>query len=99
MSKSILDFYMKFGYSLENKGINESIIPFSLTEEFFELCKKEKILILGGDIYEKIQDNEFLATYDNWYYDGSNSIESILEAQIYLNKLRKENLYISFIFK
>lgn len=97
MNKKILDFYIKAGYSLESKGINEFVIPLELIQYFFVLCIHEKVLILGGDVYEKFQDGQFIATYDNWYYEGYNFSESIETANIYLNRLTGENLYVSFI--
>ena len=97
MNKKILDFYIKVGSNLESKGINEFVMPLELIQDFFVLCNDEKILILGGDIYEKLQDGQFVATYDNWYYEGYNFSESIEMANIYLNKLNEENLYVSFI--
>ncbi|WP_319923013.1 Imm40 family immunity protein, partial [Moraxella catarrhalis] len=72
MNKKILDFYIKVGSNLESKGINEFVMPLELIQDFFVLCNDEKILILGGDIYEKLQDGQFVATYDNWYYEGYN---------------------------
>lgn len=56
MNKKILDFYIKVGSNLESKGINEFVMPLELIQDFFVLCNDEKILILGGDIYEKLQD-------------------------------------------
>ena len=97
MNTKILDFYIKAGISLESEGINEFVIPLELIQDFFVLCDVEKILILGGDIYENLQDGQFVATYDNWYYEGYNFSESIEMANIYLNKLNGENLYVSFI--
>ncbi|ARB67592.1 hypothetical protein C0145_08815 [Moraxella catarrhalis] len=97
VNKKILDFYIKVGSNLESKGINEFVMPLELIQDFFVLCNDEKILILGGDIYEKLQDGQFVATYDNWYYEGYNFSESIEMANIYLNKLNEENLYVSFI--
>lgn len=97
MNKKASDFYEKNGYSLKDQGINEFLIPLCLIKDFFVLCREEKYLILGGDIYKKIQDSEFIATYDSWYYEEFNYLESIEIAEIYIDKLTDDDLYVSFI--
>lgn len=55
MNKKASDFYEKNGYSLKDQGINEFLIPLCLAKDFFVLCREEKYLILGGDIYKKFR--------------------------------------------
>jgi len=80
------------GFSLFKQGESIVIIPTKLSLEGLNL------LILGGDIYRKSGD-DFEHTYDNWYYDGNVHSESIIVARQYLDNLREQDLYVSFVFK
>lgn len=99
MNREILDFYNSYGLSLDNIGINEKVIPLNLFNNFLNICIRNKILILGGDLYIKIDEAGFEPTYDNWYYDGLSYVQSVEIAKLYLIKIKGENLYISFITK
>ena len=64
----------------------------------FRYLEGLNLLILGGDIYRKSGD-DFEHTYDNWYYDANVHSESIMVARQYLDNLREQDLYVSFVFK
>ena len=81
----LINIYINHGISLFEKGENTVIIPINLS-------------ILGGDIYRK-HDNKFEHTYDSWYYEGNIQSESITKAKTYLDSLKNQNLYVSFVIK
>ena len=89
---------MNNGFSLFKQGENTVIIPIKLSIRVLSILDSLNLFILGGDIYRKADDN-FEHTYDNWYYDGNVHSESIMVARQYLDNLREQDLYVSFVFK
>lgn len=99
MINQITEIYARSGKSLINQGIKEGVLPISEVDNFLSILGKSKFIILGGDIYKKTPVN-FEHTYENWFYNGQDSEESIIIAKEYLSRfLEDENLFISFILK
>lgn len=94
----LINIYMNSGFSLFKQGENTIIIPIKLSIRVLAILDSLNLFILGGDIYRKADDN-FEHTYDNWYYDGNVHSESIMVARQYLDNLREQDLYVSFVFK
>ena len=94
----LINIYMNNGFSLFKQEENTVIIPIKLSIRFLAILDSLNLFILGGDIYRKADDN-FEHTYDNWYYDGNVHSESIMVARQYLDNLREQDLYVSFVFK
>ena len=94
----LINIYMNNGFSLFKQGENTVIIPIKLSIRVLAILDSLNFFILGGDIYRKADDN-FEHTYDNWYYDGNVHSESIMVARQYLDNLREQDLYVSFVFK
>lgn len=94
----LINIYMNSGFSLFKQGENTVIIPIKLSIRVLAILDSLNLFILGGDIYRKADDN-FEHTYDNWYYDGNVHSESIMVARQYLDNLREQDLYVSFVFK
>ncbi|MFC0821253.1 Imm40 family immunity protein [Moraxella marmotae] len=95
MLNSLLDFYAQNGVSLSEQGLKESVIQINRIDELLNLCSDLGLVILGGDMYRKT-DKEFLPTYDNWYYDGDDMHQSIIEARQYIGDFReKDGIYVA----
>lgn len=94
----LINIYMNNGFSLFKQGENTVIIPIKLSIRVLAILDSLSIFILGGDIYRKADDN-FEHTYDNWYYDGNVQNESVMTARKYLDSLRNQELYVSFVLK
>ena len=94
----LINIYMNNGFSLFKQEENTVIIPIKLSIRVLAILDSLNLFILGGDIYRKADDN-FEHTYDNWYYDGNVHSESIMVARQYLDNLREQDLYVSFVFK
>lgn len=92
----LINLYMSHGISLFSKGENVVLLPLIASLPALKEIKELNLIVLGGDVYKKNILNEFEHTYDSWYYDGHSSLDSILIAEEYLEKLNGE-LYISFI--
>lgn len=98
MLSAILDIYTRDGFSLKENGLNEAVIPIKSALTLLPLFLNFKILILGGDLYEKDSNGSFINAYSDWYYEGESYIESITVANNYLIECN-DNLYVSFVFK
>ena len=95
----LINIYINNGFSLFKQGESIVIIPTKLSIRVLDILESLNLLIiLGGDIYRKSGD-DFEHTYDNWYYDGNVHSESIIVARQYLDNLREQDLYVSFVFK
>ena len=95
----LINIYINNGFSLFKQGESIVIIPTKLSIRVLDILESLNLLIiLGGDIYRKSGD-DFEHTYDNWYYDGNVHSESIMVARQYLDNLREQDLYVSFVFK
>ncbi len=93
---SIIELKEKFGVTVLSGEIG---FKFEDVFNVIDLYEKEKIPILGGDVYKKVK-NKFLPAYDNWcidkeiYMTDKEYLEkSILETRIYIqNYSKKENI-------
>ena len=94
----LINIYINNGFSLFKQGESIVIIPTKLSIRVLDILEGLDLLILGGDIYRKSGD-DVEHTYDNWYYDGNVHSESIVVARQYLDNLREQDLYVSFVFK
>ena len=89
------------GESLHDLGINE--IAFSRKDalELLSSIKNEKLAILGGDVYVKM-NGIIKPTYDNWYLNRDNQTwnvyvdESINKAQDYISHYDPKNVNVYF---
>ncbi|CYW17201.1 Imm40 family immunity protein [Streptococcus suis] len=89
------------GVDLSRIGINDYAYSWENIDVILAEIKKLNLTILGGDIYT-IKDGELILTFDNWYYNQSNSNSSIVKAREYLyDYLEKNegNFYFSLVFK
>lgn len=98
MINQITEIYARSGESLINQGIKEGVLPISEVENFLILLNQSKFIILGGDVYKKTPAN-FEYTYENWFYNGQDSKESIIIAREYLSRFLDKNIFVSFILK
>ncbi len=92
------------GIYLENIGINEYALTKKQALFILELCKKEKVGILGGDILELV-NNEIKYTYSNWYCNRNENeselnfcFRSIDYAEQYIvNTMQNKNFYTTLV--
>lgn len=94
----LINIYINNGFSLFKQGESIVIIPTKLSIRVLDILEGLDLLILGGDIYRKSGD-DFEHTYDNWYYVGNVYSESLEVAKQYLDNLKEQELYVSFVFK
>lgn len=95
----ILELYSRCGISLREQGVNEGVLPIITYDYVIELFSKNKLLILGGDLYKKDVDGNLINIYANWYYDDGNVDESAEQARSYLSQFLNKDLYVSYILK
>ena len=94
----LIDIYINNGFSLFKQEESTVIISTKLSMRVLDILEGLNVLILGGDIYRKSGD-DFEHTYDNWYYVGNVYSESLEVAKQYLDNLKEQELYVSFVFK
>ena len=94
----LIDIYINNGFSLFKQGESIVIISTKLSMRVLDILEGLNVLVLGGDIYRKSGD-DFEHTYDNWYYAGNVHSESLEVARQYLDNLKEQELYVSFVFK
>ena len=94
----LIDIYINNGFSLFKQEESTVIISTKLSMRVLDILEGLNVLILGGDIYRKSGD-DFEHTYDNWYYAGNVHSESLEVARQYLDNLKEQELYVSFVFK
>ena len=94
----LIDIYINNGFSLFKQGEGTVIISTKLSMRVLDILEGLNVLVLGGDIYRKSGD-DFEHTYDNWYYAGNVHSESLEVARQYLDNLKEQELYVSFVFK
>ena len=94
----LIDIYINNGFSLFKQGESAVIISTKLSMRVLDILEGLNVLVLGGDIYRKSGD-DFEHTYDNWYYAGNVHSESLEVARQYLDNLKEQELYVSFVFK
>lgn len=94
----LIDIYINNGFSLFKQEESTVIISTKLSMRVLDILEGLNVLVLGGDIYRKSSDN-FEHTYDNWYYAGNVHSESLEVARQYLDNLKEQELYVSFVFK
>ncbi len=59
---------MNSGISFNDGGFTRHIFQISSANEIAKCISQLHYIILGGDIW-KLRDNEFIHTYDNWYFN------------------------------
>lgn len=94
----LIDIYINNRFSLFKQGESTVIISTKLSMRVLDILEGLNVLVLGGDIYRKSGD-DFEHTYDNWYYAGNVHSESLEVARQYLDNLKEQELYVSFVFK
>ena len=94
----LIDIYINNGFSLFKQEESTVIISTKLSMRVLDILEGVNVLVLGGDIYRKSGD-DFEHTYDNWYYVGNVYSESLEVAKQYLDNLKEQELYVSFVFK
>ena len=94
----LIDIDINNGFSLFKQGESTVIISTKLSMRVLDILEGLNVLVLGGDIYRKSGD-DFEHTYDNWYYAGNVHSESLEVARQYLDNLKEQELYVSFVFK
>ncbi|QOR16712.1 Imm40 family immunity protein [Haemophilus parainfluenzae] len=94
----LIDIYINNGFSLFKQEESTVIISTKLSMRVLDILEGLNVLVLGGDIYRKSGD-DFEHTYDNWYYAGNVHSESLEVARQYLDNLKEQELYVSFVFK
>lgn len=99
MLSQILELYSRRGESLKKIGIDEAVLPICEINNALNLFMQNEILILGGDLYIKSDSDNFENLYADWFYEGVNYSESILDAKNYLSRFEDGNIYVSFVFK
>ena len=97
--KKIKNYIKKHGLNLEQMGVKNFALNIKDSLEFLDKLESNNIIIYGGDVIRK-KDNHLEYTYENWSYDGNNSIESIEIAKKFIQNLKFEknsNIYIEFV--
>ncbi len=64
------------GISLEELGIYEMAWKIDEIKKIIELLRKEKVPVLGGDVY-KIVDDKIESTYDSWFLNNNGQFDFI----------------------
>lgn len=98
MLSELFEIYAREGFSLQSNGLNEAVLPIQSALSILDHFSSLHVLILGGDLYEKIDDGSFLNSYSDWYYEGESYLESINVARDYLLKADKA-LFVSFVLR
>lgn len=93
----ILDLCSHLGESLKGNGIENFAFPMREVDSILELYKTNRVLVLGGDIYIKNSSEDFAPFYGNWFYEGDNVEDSIIEAKDYLRMFKGKDLYVCFV--
>lgn len=100
-SEIIDSILSKNGIYLDSIGINNWALNKKNTLLVLDELKKEKIALLGGDIYI-YHDKTIIPTYDNWYFNRTSNEnyvdESIQYAKNYINNyLNNKESVILFV--
>lgn len=98
MLNRLFELYAREGFSLKENGLNEAVISNEVALQLLGIFSELKILVLGGDLYEKDKDNHFVNIYGDWYYEGNSFMESIEVARNHLSQYEND-LFISFTFR
>lgn len=98
MINKILELYTRCGKSLLDNGINDAVLPISVANEALGLFAKAKWVVLGGDVYQ-YENKEMKNFYADWYCNLVDPSESCDYAKEHLQKLKGDNIYISFTIK
>lgn len=99
MINRILETYVRYGKSLEDLGLREVALPLSKAIQILEYCSNLEWTVLGGDVYEYTDSKKLEPTYENWFYSGNDSKESINKAYLFLQSLRNMDCFIVFVFE
>lgn len=84
--------------SLSSIGLSEVAWKYEDALTLIELCEKNKIFILGGDVLAKDED-EYRYNYDNWYLDinQGNYKDSIIKTKEYITNYPKGDYAFVFV--
>ena len=93
----ILDLYARRGKSLADIGVNAAALPIGEADAALNLFCQLGWRVLGGDVYALSKWDQLEPTYDNWFYNGNNSHDSVVKARGYLQTLRNVQVYIVFV--
>lgn len=78
--------------SLENLGVKDTAWMFSEVIKVIDILKSNGYMILGGDVYKRVND-KIEATYDSWYINKSKvSVnEAMQKAESYIKVYHERN--------
>jgi hypothetical protein len=93
----ILELYARCGQSLMGNGLCEAALPLSETSNALRLFELQRWRVLGGDIYMKTDSGELESIYENWFYEGSSSADSISAARDFIDSLMNRSVYVVFV--
>ncbi|MEN8547559.1 hypothetical protein ABFW07_00245 [Acinetobacter soli] len=99
MLSHIFELYSSNGESLIDIGINEAVLPIEYIDKALFLFFENNILVSGGDLYIKNSVDGFESFYADWFYHGTDCLESIENARGYLDQFKSKDVYVSFIVK
>lgn len=98
---------MSFDILLQENGVLLSTGEYALLKadvlDALKALENKNICILGGDVYEEAENNEYVPTYDNWYFNRENEISedvlkrSIAKAVNYINQYDEANRIIRYV--
>lgn len=96
----IIEFIKKKGIDLsKNFHVNNFAFKINDSLELLRLMKNEDILVYGGDVL-KYEGKKYVYTYDNWSYDGEDSLISInksIEKVIFFSEEINDEIFITLV--
>lgn len=99
MITQVLELYARVGKSLiDDVGVSEAALPIHMTSDALGLFANCGWQVLGGDVYQ-YNNGRMSNFYADWFCDTTDCIESCHYAMTHLNKLKGDNLFISFVIK
>src|SRR5450830_1457401 len=93
----ILELYARCGQSLAGKGLCEAALPLSETSNALTLFEQQHWRVLGGDVYMQIDSGELEATYENWFYEGNSSTDSVSAARDFIENFTDCAVHVVFV--
>jgi len=93
----ILELYARCGHSLGGKGLREAALPLSEASNALTLFEQQHWRVLGGDVYMQTDSGELEPTYENWFYEGNSSADSLSAARDFIDSLTDRSVYVVFV--
>ncbi|WP_156955085.1 Imm40 family immunity protein [Paraburkholderia caledonica] len=93
----ILELYARNGHSLIDNGLNEAALPLADADTALQLFSQQRWHVLGGDVYRLDESGRFEPTYENWFYDGVDGLQSVAVARDFVSGLAGRPVYIVFV--